>query len=56
MISSLRRKAQLEVSFLDQKYKELNYLNIMAVLKLWIFSGIGEIRKNVEVARTINQK
>lgn len=44
-IDSLRNRMKLEVSFLNQKSKEINYYNIMYVIKLWVFSIIGEIRK-----------
>jgi CRISPR/Cas system CMR subunit Cmr6 (Cas7 group RAMP superfamily) len=42
---ALRKRTKLEISFVDHKLKEINYFSIMFVIKIWVFSVIGEIRK-----------
>lgn len=41
----------LETAFLNAKTKDINYINILYVVKLWVFSVIAEIRKNTQVAK-----
>lgn len=53
---ALRKRTKLEIAFLDHKFKEINYFSIMNVIKLWVFSVIGEIRKNTEFAKQQNSK
>lgn len=56
LFASVRRRVQLETTFINQKTKEHNYYDILYAIKLWVFSVIGEIKKNTEVARRRIQK
>lgn len=50
-INSLRNRIRLEDEFINLKTLEINWNNIMYIIKLWVFSIIGEIKKNSEIAK-----
>lgn len=50
-INSLKNRIRLEDEFINLKALEINWNNIIYVIKLWVFSIIGEIKKNAEIAK-----
>lgn len=50
-IAGIKDKMRLEREFVNIKTFELNCVNILYVIKTWVFSIIGEIKKNAEIAR-----
>lgn len=44
-LASLRNRAKLEVAYINYKVMQINYYDIMHIIKIWVMSIMGEIRK-----------
>lgn len=50
-VEALQSWIKTEIAFIDTKSYQINYKNIISVIKVWVFSVFGEIQKCREVAR-----